>query len=71
MIVQLKHEKAKQLLKSLEDLDLIRLVDDEVFILQNSPSNITDSRNQIHAPMTEEQIDMQLKQLRDEWDRDF
>ncbi len=63
VIVELTNQKAYKLLKDMEELNLIRLL--------KEPSAIMSSlRSQIKTPMTNEEIDKQLTELRKEWQRD-
>ena len=70
VLVQLKHEKARQLLENLADMDLIQLIDD-ANMLRKPLSSISDLKGKIQTPMTEEEINQQLEQLRNEWERNF
>jgi len=63
VIVQLTNKKAYKLLKDLEELDIIKL-------MKRSP-DIASLRGMIKTPMSNEEIDKQLAELRDEWKRDF
>jgi hypothetical protein len=63
VIVQLTNKKAYKLLEDMEELELIKL-------LKKSPD--TPSLNgMIKTPMSNEDIDKQLNELRNEWQRDF
>lgn len=70
VIVTLKHAKAKKLLQDLEEMDLIQLSENPILIKKYSNSKISELR-QLIEPMSEEEIDKQLKELRDEWERNF
>ena len=70
VLVQLKHEKARQLLENLADMDLIQLIDD-ANMLRKPLSSISDLKGKIQTPMTEEEINQQLELLRNEWERNF
>lgn len=51
-------------------MDVIQLLD-EAYILRKPLSQVSDLKGQIRTPMTNEQIDQQLEQIRNEWERDF
>ena len=70
VVVQLKHAKAKQLLQNVAEMDLIQVIGD-ASLLRKPVSPISDLKGQIHTPMTEEQINQQLEQLRNDWERTF
>lgn len=73
VMVTLKHAKAKKLLQDLEEMDIIK-VNDEMFLRKgNTTSGIPISalENKIQTPMSEAEIDNQLEQLRNEWERNF
>jgi hypothetical protein len=63
VLVQLTNKKAYNLLKDLEELDIIKLI-------KRSP-DIASLRGMIKTPMSNEEIDKQLTELRDERKRDF
>jgi hypothetical protein len=71
VMVTLKHAKAKKLLLDLEEMDLIQIIDDQTLIRKPSISKISNLKNKIITPMTNEQIDQQLGDLRNEWERNF
>ena len=64
LTIELTHEKALNLLKNLEDLKIIRVVKKET-------KRLSVLRNKIKEPMDVEAIDSQLKELRDQWQRDI
>lgn len=69
----LKHEKAKKLLEDLEELDIIKL-NEVPFLRKATPSAympMSELRDLIKEPMSEEEIDKQLQALRNEWERNF
>jgi hypothetical protein len=63
VIIQLKNKKAFKLLEDMEELDLIK-------VIKQTP-NISSLRELIKTPMNNEEIDAQLKEIREEWHRDF
>ena len=63
VIIQLTNQKAYKLLEDMEELDLIK-------VLKGSP-DISSLRGLIKTPMSNEDIDKQLKEIRKEWQRDF
>ena len=66
ILIGLKNEKAKQLLTDLAALDLIEIKEQPTV---DPTGKLSDLRHKIKSRMTEEQIDMQLQKLRDEWQR--
>lgn len=71
--VTLKHAKAKKLLQDLEEMDIIQ-VNSEIFVRKGTPSldkPISALKDMIQTPMSEAEIDQQLEQLRNEWERNF
>ena len=64
LTIELTHEKALNLLKNLEDLKIIRVVKKET-------ERLSALRNKIKEPMDVEAIDSQLKELRDQCQRDI
>ena len=63
VIVQLTNKKAYKLLENLEELELIKL-------LKKTP-DISSLRGMVKMPMSNEEIDNQLNEIHDEWQRDF
>jgi hypothetical protein len=71
VLVQLKHAKAKQLLLNLEELDIIEIKESTQQPVSES-TKVSDLRKMMKPPFeTNEEIDKQLEQLRNEWERDF
>jgi hypothetical protein len=62
-VIELTNERAYKLLKELEELHLIRLI--------KTPVKISSLRKKIKTPMSNEDIDEQLKMIREEWQRDI
>ena len=62
-VIELTNQKAYRLLKELEDLNLIRVI--------KSSTNLSSLRKKIETHMSNEDIDNQLKAIRDEWQRDI
>jgi hypothetical protein len=63
VIIQLTNQKAYKLLEDMEELNLIRIL--------KSPLNLSSLRGIIKTPMSNEEIDKQLSEIRKEWQRDF
>ncbi len=63
VIIQLTNKKAYKLLEDMEELDLIRVI--------KEPTKLSSLRGLIKSPMTNEEIDKQLNDIRDEWQRGF
>jgi sigma54-dependent transcription regulator len=61
-VIELTDQRAYKLLKELEELHLIRLI--------KSPSQLSSLRRKINTKMSNEDIDNQLKSVRNEWQRD-
>jgi ribosomal protein L29 len=59
--IELTNEKAYKILKDLEELNIIKLV--------KKPSTLSSLRKKIQTKMSTEEIDKQLHNLRDEWQR--
>lgn len=66
IIVGLKNEKARQLLTDLAALDIIEIKEQPTVA---PTGKLSELKYKIKSRMTEEQIDMQLQKLRDEWQR--
>jgi len=62
VIIQLTNQKAYKLLLDMQELELIKLL--------KSP-DIASLRGMVKTPMSNEEIDKQLNEMRDEWNRDF
>lgn len=71
VLVGLKNEKAKKLLDSLAELDLIELKKISGNTKENSKTRLSDLKNLISHKMTEKAINQQIKALRKEWQRDI
>lgn len=63
LTVEVTDSKAYKLLESLEELKLIR-------VLRKKYSGISNLRGKIKTRMSDEQIDQQLNEMRNEWQRD-
>jgi len=63
VVIQLTNQKAYKLLEDMEELNLIQ-------ILKDSPK-ISSLRGMIKSRMSNEEIDKQLNELREEWQRDI
>ncbi|MDY0903659.1 hypothetical protein [Pedobacter sp. CFBP9032] len=63
LTIELTNQKAYKLLKDLEELNLIKVINDS--------TKISALRNQIKSPMNAGTIDEQLNHLRAEWQRDI
>ena len=63
VIIELTNQKAYKLLEDMEELNLIRLI--------KEPTKLSSLRGRIKSPMSNEEIDKQLNNIRDEWQRDF
>lgn len=64
LVIELRNQKAYNLLKELEELDLIKMI--------KAPSTkISDIRKKVQYKMSDSKIDQQLQILREEWQRDI
>ena len=63
LTIQLTNKKAIKLLEDMEELNLIKIL--------KEPSKISSLRGFIKTPMSNDEIDKQLGELRKEWQRDF
>jgi hypothetical protein len=63
LTIELMDEKALSLLQNLEDLHIIRVI--------KKPARLSSLRNQIKTKMSNEAIDKQINELRDEWQQDI
>lgn len=63
LTIELTNQKAYKLLKDLEELNLIKVINDS--------TKISALRNKIKSPMNAGTIDEQLNHLRAEWQRDI
>lgn len=61
VIVELTNQKAYKILKDLEELNIIKVI--------KKPSTLSSLRKKIQTKMSTEEIDKQLHNLRDEWQR--
>lgn len=71
VIVTLKHAKAKQLLQDLEEMDLIKMTEQPQADTDFSSVKISELKNLMQEPRDGENIDQQIEQLRNEWERNF
>jgi chromosome segregation and condensation protein ScpB len=63
LLIELTNQKAYRLLKELEELNLIRVV--------KKPAQLSSLRKKIRKPMSDDAIDQQLHEIRNEWQRDI
>ena len=63
IIIQLTNQKAYKLLEDMEELNLIRII--------KEPTGLSSLRGRVKSPMSNEEIDKQLNEIRNEWQRDF
>ncbi|HZY35093.1 MAG TPA: hypothetical protein VFE53_00510 [Mucilaginibacter sp.] len=63
VIIELTNQKAYKLLEDMEELNLIRVI--------KEPTKLSALRGRIKSQMSNEEIDKQLNDIRDEWQRDF
>ncbi len=66
LLVKLKHERARKLLQDLEDMEILEVKEvynDKRF----RASKISDIKNKVTLRMSEEDINQQLSQIRNEW----
>ncbi len=68
LLVGLKNKKAMKLLKDLEDLNLIQLLDKNK---KPKNGNLSSLKEKIISKMSEAHIDNQLQSIRNEWQRDI
>jgi len=61
LIIELTNQKAYKILKDLEELNIIKVV--------QKPSTLSSLRKKIQTKMSNEDIDKQLHNFRDEWQR--
>lgn len=61
--ILLKDPKVYKILEGMVDIGLIRIVKDSL--------RLSSLRGTVKSPMSNEQIDKQLNELRDEWQRDM
>lgn len=67
VLVGLKNHKAKKLLKDLEDLNLIELINED----KDCKVVLSTLKDTVISKMNESEIDSQLQSIRDEWQRDI
>lgn len=67
LIIALKNEKARKLLRDLEELEIIQVVGERYEHKKSSELRISDLKNKIASPMNENTIDTQLREIRNEW----
>lgn len=68
--VELLREDAWDLIRQLERLAILR-IEKPKSIAKTKSTNISKLRGTLHLNMTVEEIDQSLKNLRNEWERDF
>nr|WP_295934877.1 hypothetical protein [uncultured Dyadobacter sp.] len=61
--IEITDTKALKLLMDMEEMNLIKVV--------RKKATLSALRKQINAPMTNQEIDLQLNSLRNEWKRDI
>jgi len=61
VIIELTNQKAYKILKDLEELNIIKVI--------KKPSTLSSLRKKIQTKMSNEEIDEQLHNIRDEWQR--
>ena len=61
VIIELTNQKAYKILKDLEELNIIKVI--------KEPSTLSSLRKKIQTKMSNEDINKQLHNLRDEWQR--
>lgn len=66
LLVKLKHEKARKLLQDLEDLEILE-VKEAYNDKKSLASKISDIKNEVTLRMSEEAINQQLSEIRNEW----
>lgn len=66
LLVKLKHEKARKLLQDLEDLEILE-VKEAYSDKKSLASKISDIKNKVTVRMSEEAINQQLLEIRNEW----
>ena len=71
ILIGLKNTKARKLLKDLEDLDMIEVLEEGNEVVKKYGQKISALKNQIQSPMSEQEIDKQLLSIRKEWQRDI
>lgn len=71
VIVILKNAKAKKLLESLAELDLIALHTEMPLLRKAESTGGLNLLQKPKSPMSEEEIDQQLEGLRNEWERNI
>jgi len=65
LTIQLKNNKAYKLLRDMEELGLIKVVE------KTSSQKLSRLRGKVHSRMDNDQIDNQIKAIRQEWQRDI
>ena len=60
-VIELTNQKAYKIIKELEELHLIRVI--------KASTKISSLRGQLQKPMSNEDINKQLKSIREEWQR--
>lgn len=63
LVIELTNSKAYKLLQDVEELNLIKVIKKKV--------KISELRGKLTTKMTNEEIDKQLNDLRNEWQRNF
>ena len=63
LTIELTNEKALKLLQDLEDLNIIRVIKNQ--------TKLSSLRSKIKTKMSNEAIDKQINNLRNEWQRDI
>jgi hypothetical protein len=67
LVITLKNAKARKLLQDLEELEILKVIDDPYLQRRTINSKISDLKSKIASPMKEDAIDEQLQKIRNEW----
>lgn len=67
LVITLKNDKARKLLQDLEELEILAVIDSSSLTKKSFGLKISDLKNKIVSPVKEEVINIQLQEIRNEW----
>ena len=69
ILIGLKNERAKRMLDEMVAQDIIEVIDRKGNSISNN--KISELKDKISVPMSDEAIEIQLQQIRNEWKRNI
>ena len=71
LLIGLKNEKALQLLKDLEELDVIELIKNNGHNSPAEKNKLSSLKDAVISKMNDAEIELQSQSIRNEWQRDI